>query len=538
MLLLRTLFARKRDDSGSALVAVVGVVVVLAIVGATLVATTIFNSGVTSATRANVQAQAAAEGGIDAVRAALPSCVSGIYSSPAGVQPQYTATVWHRSTATAPWGTPGCPAATSTQVRIVAVGTAQTKGVLGQSGGDTATMEAVFDRTPAGPPPPEFPRAVVGDKKISTVTGFTLGAPAGPPDMATTGDFTCNTAMANGGQLYVGGKLTATGGCNPGGSVYVRGDFYCSDSMTITGDLAVEGDVTFASTSCRVTGKLWAGGTLSAAASGHVGGNLWVKGSLTGEPLAVGGTSVRVGGAITSAARSAYEPRLTQPDSSLAKPDVSTMYDAGTFPHLKASDARWSTFTAGSWRTLTEAKRPESWINVCSIQGTWTQPVTITSNTKLDTTGTAECPAGLTIGGDGFTFELKADLVLVVNGFTQIGNIKVQSGDGAEHSLWIVHPWGPTQTACPLHQYSIPAPNVQLNSGTWTQDQAKIRVMLYSATGVHVGTTPALRGQVYGCNVNLATAMTLSYAPVGTTVSTAPVGPATFTLISKRDVTG
>jgi len=528
------------DERGSALIAVIGVMAVAAIIGAALVATTVFSAGFTSAARASVQAQAAAEGGIDAVASVLSTCASATYTNPPGTTPAFSAQVSYRTTPTGTWVV-GCPTATATSVRIVSTGYAEATGVAGQSSGDVATMEAVLTPvvTVAGP---EFENAIMGEKVISSVTSLTLSSAAGTPDMVTKGNFNCNTAMATSGRLWVGGNFTGTSGCNTGADVYVKGTYYCSDGMVVGGDLIVEGTVTLQSGTCRVNGKLWTGGDLATPSNVTVGGDLWVKGNMTGSGIAAsGGTSVRVGGSVLGNAgkRASYGTRITQPDPALTAPNVSTVYDpadpANAFPRLTKTDARWATFTATNWRATTEAIRPESWINVCDIQGgVWGTPLTITTNTSFDTTATGQCPSGLSIGGGGFRIVLKADLVIFANGFQQNGNITVTSGDGLEHSLYIVQPWPATQTQCPA---SPGSPRITLTSGAWSQPDDKVRVLLYSPTIVNITTTGRLRGQIYGCRVTVQTMTEITFAPVGA-VGGGGGGTPSYTTTSLRDVTG
>ncbi len=85
-------------ESGSALASVLGVLAVSVVVAATLLAMSMVSAGTSSAGRASVQAIAAAEGGIDAAKAAMPACTSGTFVNAPGTTPQYTVAVSHRAT--------------------------------------------------------------------------------------------------------------------------------------------------------------------------------------------------------------------------------------------------------------------------------------------------------------------------------------------------------------------------------------------------------------------------------------------------------
>ncbi|MES1169454.1 MAG: hypothetical protein ABUL47_02070, partial [Leifsonia sp.] len=150
-MLLTTLIRRLRrsDDRGIALAAVLGLMSV-GLLLTTLVAASVINaSGFSTATRAGVQSEAAAEAGIAAARAGLVNgtCVgssNGIYS---GTDPHYLATVWIPSGNT--W-VRGCPAGLGTSVRILSSGYATATGVNGADAGDSTNLEAIL--SPAVPP--------------------------------------------------------------------------------------------------------------------------------------------------------------------------------------------------------------------------------------------------------------------------------------------------------------------------------------------------------------------------------------------------
>jgi hypothetical protein len=519
-------------ESGSALAAVIALLAITGIIGASLLAATMFATGYSTAGRASVQAQAAAEGGIDAVTAAVMtsgSCVSGTYASAAGTTPQYTVQVLYR-VQSGNW-LPGCPHPQSTEVRLVSTGRADARGVDGQTSGDTATMEATFAVVP---PQPEFNRAAYGDKALVTHAAFKVIGTSGVPDMVTNGNMTCRAQMDHGGSLYVGGDFHIAAQCGTQGPVFVRGNLLCEAAMTITGDLYVAGNVNLRHTSCHVTGRLWIGGDLQLQAVPEVDGDLWVKGSIVDAQIPVVGGAVRVGGTMPAATKTAYTGRVTQPDGALTAPPGLPGYDpaapANAFPKLKVVDDHWTGMTARTWSDATQAVRGSG--SVCAI-GSWptTTSLVIDVPTKLDSTG--NCPSGLTMNGGGLSIVLKADLVLLANMWDQVGGtVKVTSGDGEEHSLYLVQPWGTSQTACS----TTSGTGFYYAGGSWTQPDAKTRIMLYTAKGLDSRAAIAIRGQVYACNFSESALMTITYQPVTSQSPSAPA--ATLQLTSKRDVTG
>jgi hypothetical protein len=119
----------------------------------TLIVVSVVSSvSTTTASRASVQSQAAAQAGIVAAYAGIQtpsSCVTvgGVYSSTTA--PIFSATVYVPNGSG--WSA-GCPNSQSTKVRIVSTGRAVNKGV-GQSASDVAYVEAVYTLSGAGTAP-------------------------------------------------------------------------------------------------------------------------------------------------------------------------------------------------------------------------------------------------------------------------------------------------------------------------------------------------------------------------------------------------
>jgi len=185
---------------------VVGVVAIAGIVTATLLTATLFSTGFTSASRAGVQAQAAAEAGIDYATADLTTCTSGSIVSPVGTSPRFSVTVAHRSVVGAAW-TAGCPPTGALEIQLVSTGFADVPGAAGHDRGNSRRMEAVLRA--------QFNRAVVGDKGIR-IAGNVEFLPNGrTAEMSTNGDFRCNGGLIHTDTLYVGGAFIPnnTGNC-------------------------------------------------------------------------------------------------------------------------------------------------------------------------------------------------------------------------------------------------------------------------------------------------------------------------------------
>ncbi len=119
MFLNRLLAGRARDERGSALIAVIGIMGVASLVTMTMSGLSIGAISYTNTTRSGVQAQTAAESGIAVAAAALAAsnCQPGFSNS---TDPAYSVVVFF-ATSSAPgtWST-GCPTtADANQIRFI-----------------------------------------------------------------------------------------------------------------------------------------------------------------------------------------------------------------------------------------------------------------------------------------------------------------------------------------------------------------------------------------------------------------------------------
>lgn len=224
----------RANERGSALVAVLGVMVV-GLLLTTLIASSVVRAfGSSTSTRAAMQSHAAADAGIAAARAGLytlGNCAlqptPGQYISSGSLV--YTAKVLFDSGA---GFTAGCPNATTTRVRILSQGTAQSFGVAGVTAGNTRTVEATFNYLTPGP------------------------QPSGPAI-----------------DLFAGGVVESNSGINltgSGGLVIQNGDLNCAKNGSVfTGDVVVKGNLNF-STKCTLIGNATVAGLADLGSSGNI----------------------------------------------------------------------------------------------------------------------------------------------------------------------------------------------------------------------------------------------------------------------------
>jgi Tfp pilus assembly protein PilX len=535
---VRATVSGRRRDEGAALVMVIGVLMVTAVVAVTVASASLFATRATTGTRAAVQARAAAEAGIDVVASKLFGAVSTCagptiaqatapaYSVAVSYKPSgYSGTVW----------TSGCPPTDASAVRLISTGTAASTAA-NVPAQNTKQVEQVWTRNTAGP---AFTKAIFGDLTMALNTNMVVSSPSGATDadVFTNGDFTCSSAMTIQGDLYVKGNATwSSSPCTINGDVYIEGNLTCASGTTVGGNLYVQGwyagTGSGGSNACRVAKDVWVGGTGSTSTVGGlvVGGSLLVRGnySMSGYPEVTG--SIRVGGAIVDGTGGNFwslYPTATQHDGGVGMPPTIPASADNVFPKLTKTSAQWAGFQPVDWKnarlsTLSAASET----NVCTPHsGTTSKPLTITTNTQLD--ATSYCSGATDF--NGLRIVLYADAVVFVNQYKQAGTTEIVSGDGQPHSLYIVQPWTSAGSTC-----STSTTGINFTYGTWTQD-AKTKVMLYSAGKVEFHMTPTIRGQIYGCSVQADTGFTINYDPVGAVAAT-PAGLQALTLGYTRDL--
>lgn len=577
---VRQALGRVPRDSGSSMVAVIGISAVVAVLLLALVGTVVFAIGQTTASRASVSARSVAESAMEAVAAQVAGGACPVGGSASSTTPEWRAQVQRLVSPGADvalessWIN-GCPTAapanatSGTPFRIVATGTTGAPGT-GNATGDVRTMVGQF-AVKQRPASPEFNAAVFGKVKTSTsdnlvVTGtgadvlsdeltcstkmdvagsMLINAPSTASlsllntdcmvrgDLITKGKLEC---PANGkvlGDVVAAGDVKWNTTCHVGGDMWVGGNFDCPSVGSIGGDLTVVGNASFSS-NCTVGGDIYVGGDFSTSIPLTFTGNIWVKGRLLGNSNTVtttGGT-IRVG-TVGGIPVSKMSPAPTVfPDPSLpppAAPDMNTYFPTGSpslnFPKVTASDARWSGWTMRKWRNDLEPLRGPSftWANVCSVtnNGIFTGALTITTPTIYDltaATASGGCGTGSRVGlGGSLTVRLGADMVMFVPGAEFRTSFRVESLDGAKHTLYLIESWPTSMSTC-----NSPVPSsirgINLNAygagggGPVTQGP-NTSVMVYTAGAITSNGDSTITGQLYGCKVDVSNRVELKFLP-------------------------
>ena len=515
--------SRPRGEDGMAMVLTIGLMMLTAIIAATLLTTTVFSTSNTSATRVDVESIAAAEAGIEATMVSLQAgtitCDASL-TSLASPNPalDYQVTVTHKPAGSAVW-LPGC-AVDADAIRLVSVASAQSVATGGNQRGNEATAELLMERPN---PQPFFTQAIFGDVQTTINTALTLTPtdPGQDANIFTNGDYICSSNSVIDGSVYARGNGTfSSAPCTVDGDVYIGGNFTCGGGLTIGGDLYVQGSITLSSGSCKINGNVWSGGGTSIPNGGTpIGGNLYVRGNYSTSGLASIGGAIRVRGSFTGGAywlsqyQAAY-PTMVLGDAGLGFPPAIPTGPDYVFPRLSqtqpATEHPFEGFAVGNWQSVRLASLTSPWdTNACSPwSSSLTEPITITADTVFDTTSLCS-----TLEFRDIKFVLQADAAIYVRDFKKIGAFEAVSGDGEEHSLYIVQPWPTSMTQCGV---GAPSQSIRVESGTWTQDN-RTRILLYSPNFIEFkGDAPHLRGQLYGCTVKLPVIGTqITYAPAG-----------------------
>lgn len=528
-------WVKNPGDAGAGMVIVLAAIFLTAMLTTTILASSIFTIRHTTATRANVEAVAAAEAGVQLVAQGLRSgdpgfVCAGSYTSPSGSEPQYEAEVFYvaRDAASNSW-VQGCPPADVDKLRVTATGYAQSKGVSNSSR-DVAKAEVLFERPN---PVPRFNKALFGDLNMNINTALTVGPSDG--DLFTNGTYTCSSNTVIAGSLYIGGNGTfSSAPCTVQGSVFVEGNFTCGGGLQIGGDLFVQGNAVLSSAACNIGGTLWVGGDTNIPNGGTpIGSDLFVRGNLSTSGLPSIGGAVRVRGNINGNTGYWFDqlvlayPGATWGDGSVGYPPEIPDSPDNVMPKLSVGDEMFNGWATGNWVNTLNTIR-NSGPSSCSAM-TWGSydPLVVNSDTVFNTI--AEC-GGTTHLGAGLRIVLNADAVIFASSFTIGGDVRVESGDGQEHSLYLVVPWPTGQVNC-----TNSGGSTTFSYGSWTQD-SRSKVLVYAPNKITVTFAPQLRGQLYACNIDAHTAFNVTYAPAGDVTNETTL--AALRLEYMRDVTG
>ena len=515
-------------DNGSALLTVIGVMGVAGILALTIATISLSSLGNTSAARARVQSQAAAEAGIDFAAAQLANSVCQTQFS-STTAPIFTVTISYStvetpSTTTDTSWVSGCSTATSVKrVRFISTGTATSSGVAGNSAGNVRRVEAIFPYTrpsailPTGPTIYAFLQSTAAFGALTTTQGSTTK----PFIQVLSG----NTSCAAGTNITAAISLKS-------------GAFSTSSTCIINGDVRVSS--TISNASGTITGNLFAAGvvsgvsvTLSSATASIVNGNIngagpvSIRGQVTGNIVAgptTGTSSILKGTLVTGSATFAgtysgpgqINGAILINQSGIVAPTIPVVPGWIDFAYQASnwSDANGNPFAINTLSSCAQ------------LSTALTSAATSSTATIFDSR-----VCGAITNLQGINLNLQSDLVIIGNGF-QLGTSSVTSANGLSKRLWFITP-DATADAAP----TCPTGGTVSFANKVTMD-ANITSLLYSPCVVSLTANAAgsvWRGQFYAASITFGPTFTLDFVPVGVpgydlTTGLAQPGSTTFTL--------
>ncbi|MDJ0347749.1 hypothetical protein QMK22_00255 [Cryobacterium sp. PH29-G1] len=460
-------------ERGSSMLAVIGLMAVAGVATLAIAGSTMNSLGVSSAARAGVQAQAAAEGGIDAGLLMLSMECTGLVD---GILPttdsRARVTISHLDTGSASW-VKGCPTTTG-QVKITSEGTAADLGIGGNSTGNTRTVEAIYSVDTSGSATSSG-IAIYAHVGFSVIESVTIQAKASAI-YVRNGNASCISSGANSVDIIV-----KSGDVTLGESCGVFGDVWASGAASIGGSAIVHQSLIASSlktvSTAQVSGNVWVSGLAAIGAGTKIGGTL-TAGSITGTvgTLLGGLTGTLLG---------------TKPAP------VSGITDPGWFElnykyNKKQKQDHWESF-----------EKEYEIAGVCDLAKLQTA-----ADSFAGRPGIIECPAGVDVASAG-VLTLGSDVAIIAESFKFRNSAQINAA--AKHKLWLVTPDGSpnSKPTCNAHDedFSV-SESFKVN--------VNVDVMVYTPCNVNISTSSQWRGQIWaGGTVKFGTSGVYTYVEVG-----------------------
>jgi hypothetical protein len=398
--------------------------------------------------------------------------------------------------------TSGCPTSAAAKwLKLVSKGVAADPGLVGNSSGDTRSVEAIYPYTPT-PPTSGVPvsGAALYSSNIfdSTLTNFTV-SPASPQPYVEVlnGDISCSTPTTIYANIILaGGSVSTKANCT------ISGDLYASGSVAVKGD--VTGNVySTGATGPQISGKVY-GSVYSAngaTISGTVLGNV-VSGPGTA-PVNGGGT---VGGTVTAAGSvsnlTIKGAAALQNQSGIVTPVIPNVpkWSDYTYSTYAVDGVKWTMADGTVFANVTMA--------TCSNVATVVAALTVPSIVDTRVCGGSTTIPNLT---------LKTDVVIIGNGL-QIVNppqVDIKSNNTQQRRLWLIVPdaiGGNNIPDCPAGSGGVTIGNkTDVHSPT---EGNPVAAMLYSPCPI-TNQGFAWNGQLYVASINSNSNAVLTPNPLG-----------------------
>ncbi|WP_394770576.1 hypothetical protein [Lacisediminihabitans sp.] len=495
------------EERGAALLAAIGLTAVAAIIAVTVTSTSLYAVGYSTSMRSGVQAQAAAEAGVDFAASSLgiPAAVcQSLYAST--TEPVFSVAVSYSTLLTSPgdidtsWVS-GCPTTTAVQrLKLVSTGTASSPGVAGNSSGNTRKVEAIYQYTLTAPPWLTATGASIYSysQTDSTVNNLTL-TQAG--NVLPTIQYLSGSVGCTSGSVIKGNVILGSGGASLASGCTINGDLYASGTISLQNS-RVNGNVSAStgtypsvalSNSAIVDGSVFAAGPvkIQGAVGGGIvagptgGGSVISNGATVGGSVVVAGT-VSNGGAVTGT--------ITQNKTGMVAPTVPYVPGWVDYP-----------YAITDWPGFTETTISGS---SCSGSGFTTAITTLLASPTPHVLNAVSCALDFTALSS--VQSMKSDLVIIGNSFKLGGNDFESSDPAVDHKLWFIIPdRGVTNNHvpdCPGGGDFKMTNNVDIG--------VHVAALIYSPCAI-TNSADVWRGQIYSSSTKTANAFTLNYVPIG-----------------------
>jgi len=507
-MLLKRIRTRDFTERGSAIIGVLGVMGVSIVIAVTTTTASLHALGITTSTRASVEAEAAAEAGVDFAASQLATSVcQPTYAS--STAPLFSVVVSYSNLATSPGTTDsswvnGCPTSTSAQrIKVISTGTASTLGVAGNSTGNNRRVEAIYPYTPSPPAytiTPSGPATYSYLQQDSTINNLTItqAGTARPSVVYLSGSATCTSGSQITGDVVLGGGgLAVTSGCTINGDLSTSG-VVSIQSGEVTGnvnaaDVQSGTSVTLA-TPGIIDGNIFAAGPVSIA--GKVGGNV-VAGPITGTSTfsnksSVGGSVVSAGTVIASAG--SIKGTITQNKAGIVTPTVPFAPQWVDYPY---SPNDWVA-PSGSLFSVTT-------MTSCTSTALSTALATLAGSVTPRILDTRVC--GSVTDFTGYNMTLTGDSVILANGINFRSN-NIQASSAPDKRLWIIIPdnVADRQPTCPTGSSA--------NIGNSVVIGPHVASMIYSPCAISNG-GDTWTGQMYSSSIGTSTNFVLNFSQIG-----------------------
>lgn len=457
-------FVRPRGDQGIALVAAVGVVMLVTLLITTLIAYAIAETRMTGHDRQRSSAVMRAEGGVDTALskmqgqsiAGLPCGTSSATNNEVARDTTTTVTTvtYYDDTRT----TLACPLAAGAAISQALVKSTATVNSLAGQAPVKRAIESLVQVKPA----PALNKAIFGDAGVESNKHLEVNGsePGQTADVYSNDHVTCSGDGQYQGSLIVRGTITL-GSCNVAGNAWATTGVTAS-STSIGGVLVSAGSAALAN-STSVTNTVRASGTIKA-----IGGGSWAG--------------------CSAPAKCAAGSTVTPPPTE-------------EFPQLPYDTASW--VAAGYNPAIVEKNTCNAGYADDAADWLSTTGATITQPTILHST----CPGGIYFKNNGDIL-LNSNVVVFASGGVSFKNSAsfVSTVPSTMRYLYLIQPWGSVATPC-----TVDGIDMKNNLDV----APSVSTLLYTPCNVSMKNNTNFNGQIYaGGIVEAKMNLSVNYQPL------------------------